>query len=111
MAFEAKGKDLTLDEYNYGMGIPFTLSGDIQKDDQFILRFRTSLQAPVLFEIIHTVTEVNDTDTFEFVLTFTKEQSYKLPKGDYVYSLSQYRDGELFNTLIKSSKLTVKGVA
>lgn len=111
MAFKARGKKLIIDEGDYGKGLPFTLSGDIEVNDKFIFRFSKSTKDPAILELVIEVDELNGNGGFSFDLIFDKEQSSKFRQGSYIYSLSQYRDGEFYDTLIGNEAFEVRGVA
>lgn len=108
----SEGKKIFMDEGDWGLSLPFKLSGDnIQSNDIFQFKIKKSIydKEAIIEKEFTNLTEKDG--TFIFVLDFTEEESKKLPEDKYRYSLKQYRDGELLNTVIKEEYFEVdKGV-
>lgn len=110
MALEAKGKKIYMDEYDFGRSIPFTLEGkDILPTDILVMRIRRNKKSPLILEK-KIENSSNENGKFSFALSFTKEESRKLPANDYFYSLTQIRDDILVDTIIDEEVFVVRSV-
>lgn len=108
----AEGKRIFMDEGDWGLSLPFKLSGnDILSTDVFQFKIKRSIHNEEAI-VEKEFTNLSEKDgEFVFALDFTKEESNKLPEDKYRYGLKQYRDGELLNTVISDGYFEVqKGV-
>ncbi len=103
-------KNIIMNEYDYGLDLPFYLSGDILKTDKIIFSIKKSI-----YQEVDIITKEYTGDDFKeeekkliFNLSFTKEESAKLPAGKYIYIIQQCRGCELHNTIVADGVFEVR---
>ena len=109
---KAQGKTIIMDEGDYGLSLPFKVSGgDIMSTDTIEFRIKTSeYDEDTILKKEYTNLSEED-GKFVFDLSFNETESASLPAGEYQYGLKQYRNGEFLNTVRKSAPFKVdKGV-
>ena len=108
----AKGKTIVMDEGDYGLSLPFKISGgDILSTDTIKFTIKAN-EYDEEAKISKTYTNLTSEDeSFVFDFSLSESESALLPAGDYLYGLKQYRNGEFLNTIRKSATFRVeKGV-
>lgn len=106
------GKTIIMDEGDYGLDLPFKLSGkNILANDTIAFKIGYGLYSDKCIVKKEFNNLVEKDGKFVFVLNFDKNETELLKSGEYVYGLKQYRDGEFLNTIINCEKFIVnKGV-
>ncbi len=104
------GKTINLNEGNYGRSIPFIIKGSVYINDEFVFKIAQDAGKPPILEKVYKVEALNEDNTFSFNFTLTKEESAKLPAGDYAWGLHQYRKEKLYDTLVSNERFKVKEV-
>lgn len=102
--FRAIGTYLKMNEGDYGEIITFNLiEGNILSLDNitFVVE-NIKTKEKILEKDCHFV------DSTSFEVQLSKEDSDKLPKGNYLWGILQERDGELIDTLTIDNKLVVE---
>lgn len=91
---------IIMDENDYGLELPFSLSGDVEETDKIVFIIKENLCSKKI--IIKKEYENCDYEdgVLSFNLSFTQEESKLIPEGEYVYLLKQYR-GDTFRNTIK----------
>lgn len=99
---------ITMDEFDYGLSLPFKISGNVEPNDKFIFIIKKTLHSKK--EIIKK--EYSDCKEEDgklcFDLCFTAEESNLLEVGKYVYVIKQCRECELHNTLEHNGEFEVR---
>ena len=109
----AEGKKIIMDEGDYGLSLPFKLSGNnILITDTIKFKIKKNIYDEEEAIIEKEFTNLSEEDgVIVFSLDFTKNDSNKLTANKYHYGLKQYRNGEFLNTIIKDGDFEVeKGV-
>lgn len=97
---------ILMDAGDWGAELPFELSGDVEATDTFVFCLAAGITEPSL--LVKTLTLTKDNLCF---LSFTETESAALPAGTYRWSLKQFRDGQLLNTVVSSRLFEIqKGV-
>jgi len=101
--FSINGLNIAMFEGDYGERLPINVEkGEILDGDILKVIIKTVRHQ----EIINKEIELSEDDSFIFFLT--KEESAKLSKGTYLWSLKQYREGYLLDTLTANNIFKVK---
>lgn len=97
---------ITMDYGDWGVEIPFSITGDICPSDELVFIIAQRIcEEPIIIKMGHTTAEGY------YSVTLSKEESSLLNAGKYIWGLQQYRDTEFLNTIVNGSKLeVVKGV-
>ena len=91
MALIAEGRKILMNKGDYGIDLPFTMTNfQFEPNDKFLFSITKNGGAKVLEKEYTNLT--GDMSRFAFALSFTKEESAKLDKGVYTYSLIFLRD-------------------
>lgn len=103
----SKGKKIIMDEYDFGLDLPFKLSGDVLATDKIVFTIKKQYEDEVIIKKEYEeLTE--EEGKFVFVLTFTEEETHLIPRGKYNYIIQQCRDCELHNTVESGGEFVVK---
>lgn len=101
--FSINGLNIEMFEGDYGERLPINVEkGEILDGDILKVIIKTVRHQ----EIINKEIELSEDDSFIFFLS--KEESAKLSKGTYLWSLKQYREGYLLDTLTANNIFKVK---
>jgi hypothetical protein len=104
---KGEGKKIIMDEYDYGLDLPFRLSGDILATDKIVFTIRKQYEDKVI--IRKEYRELKEEDgKLVFVLNFTEEEAQLIPHGKYTYIIQQCRGCELHNTVESEGEFVVK---
>ncbi len=104
------GNKIRMDEGDYGLFLPFKISGDVLATDKIEFRIKDNSYSDLILKKDFTDL-VEEDGKFVFKLSFTKEESDKLKEGTYHYGIKQYRDDVLLNTIVEDETFKVdKGV-
>lgn len=105
-----EGDIIMMDEGDYGLSLPFKLSGNVLATDKIKFRIKDNVYSDLIIE--KEFTNLTEEDgKFLFELNFSKENSEKLKEGTYHYGIKQYRDDEFLNTIVDDEIFKVdKGV-
>ena len=103
-----KNKRIIMDEGDYGINLPFKISGEVSESDtfQFIIKKDHNTEEIIKKEYTNLVKDENDKLCFD--LCFSKEEAEKLPVGYYIYLIRQCRESELCNTIENFGEFQVK---
>ena len=95
MAFLAKGNKITMDTYDYGIQLPFDITGDnFQPIDKMRFELRKSKDSENIISKDY-LNELDSTSKFRFFLELTKEESALLTPGNYVYYVKYLKKQKL----------------
>ena len=99
---------IIMDENDYGLELPFNLSGDVNAKDKivFIIKENLCLKQHILKKEYENCKY--EDGVLSFNLSFTKEESELLHEGKYVYVLKQYRGESFLNTIKKDGIFEVE---
>ena len=101
--FNTNGLNIEMFEGDYGERLPINVEkGEILEGDILKMIIKT----PRHEEIVNKQIELSEDDSFIFFLT--KEESESLTKGTYLWSLKQFREGYLIDTLTANNLFKVK---
>ena len=104
---KGEGKKILMDEYNYGIDLPITLSGNVLATDKIVFSVKkTSCKDEKIIKKEFTNLKEEDGKKV-FVLSFTQEESKLIPCGKYVYLIHQCRGCELHNTIVNDGEFIV----
>ena len=111
MALLAEGRKILMNEGDYGVDLPFTMTGfEFEPNDKFLFSItKKGGTSKVLEKEYKNLT--GDMTQFAFALSFTKEESSKLNKGVYDYSLVFLReDANIRSTVVSNEEFRVGDV-
>lgn len=104
---KGEGKKVIMDEYDFGLDLPFKLSGDVLATDKIVFTIKKQYEDEVIIKKEYReLTE--EEGKFVFVLTFTEEEAKLIPRGKYIYIIQQCRNCELHNTVVNDGEFVVK---
>ena len=94
---------------DFGSVLPFTIT-DITLDsneDKILFEIK---KAPNSYTVLSKVysNKLESLREIQFDLSFTKEETARLPRGSYVYYVRHIRDDELRDTLLEDKLFEVK---
>ena len=103
----ANGNDLIMAEGDYGVALPFTFKGmTFGASDCVAFVFKKSMNGTdILTKVFSNIQ--NSTVNLEF----TEAESALFPKGQYIYRVDSYQNGNYKNNLIKLASLKVDDIA
>ena len=92
--FKIDKKNIRMNEGDYGLKLPMTITNVLETDD-LMFNIKNCDGSDVLSKEL-----TYNSETKKYELEFTEEESNKLEKKRYRYSILQLRDGELQNTIV-----------
>lgn len=104
----AEGKKIIMNECDYGLDLPFYLSGDILATDKIVFSIKKDEYKEEKIIRKEFTDLVEEEGKFLFNLSFTEEDSTKLSAGNYIYIIQQCRDCELHNTIVRNGIFEVE---
>ena len=87
-------KNIRMNEGDFGLKLPMTITNVLETDD-LMFNIKGCDGSDVLSKEL-----TYNSETKKYELEFTEEESNKLEKKRYRYSILQLRDGELQNTIV-----------
>ena len=85
MAFLAKGNKITMDVYDYGIQLPFDVTGTVfDLTDKMRFELKKSKDSETLISRDY-LNELDSTSKFRFFLELTKEEAALISPGNYIY--------------------------
>ena len=103
----AEGKKIIMDEGDYGIKLPFKISGDVLETDKFLFVIKKDHNKDEIIRKEYDLIKEED-NKFCFDLSFTKENSKLLTPGYYVYLIRQCRYHEVHNTVERDGEFEVR---
>ena len=104
MALKSEGRKILMNKGDYGIDLPFTMTGfEFEPNDKFLFRITKNNGSNQILEKEYS-NLTGDMSQFAFALSFTKEESLKLDKGSYAYSLIFLRDDANIRSTIVSNE-------
>ena len=101
---ESKNKKITMTRGDFGINLPFTISGaSIEKEDSIKLTIKEEINGEELITKVYTNIKDN---TFDFVLT--KEESEKLKSGTYFYSVDWFKNDVFLSNIVEAETFAVR---
>lgn len=101
--WKASENYLSMAEGDYGIKLPFTVSGATLLDgDSIRFTFKNSINGIAILEKEYTLFVNNSAE-----LEFTEEESALFSVGNYVYNMDWYHDGNFMCNLIPHGVLRV----
>lgn len=85
-------KRITINEGDFGIILPITFNGDVLDTDTINFIIRDREEKEIINKPFNPSGKILN-------LQFTKEESKKLPKGQYFYGMKQFRDTILVNSV------------
>lgn len=108
MAFITKGNKIIMDAYDYGIQLPFDVTGvTFALTDKMRFELKKSKDSDVLF-IKEFRNELDNTAKFRFFLEFTQEESNKITPGNYIYYVKYLKDDEVLDTIVSGEAFQIK---
>lgn len=105
MALKSEGRKILMNKGDYGIDLPFTMTGfEFEPDDKFLFILTKNNGNNQLLEKTYSNLAEDAVSQFAFALSFTKEESLKLDKGSYAYSLIFLRDDANIRSTIVSNE-------
>lgn len=92
--FKIDKKNIRMNEGDYGLKLPMTITNVLETDD-LMFNIKTCDGSDVFSKKL-----TYNSTTKKYELEFTEEESNKLEKKRYRYSILQLRDGALQNTIV-----------
>ena len=94
------GKDITINYGDFGIKTPITITNVLETD---VIKFE-------IYDVSNNIIVEKDLpyEDGKWIFELTKEESQKLNIKNYMYSIKQYRDDVLQNTINKNSLFKVK---
>lgn len=104
MALLAEGRKIRMNKGDYGIDLPFTITQfNFQPNDKVLFILKSNNSTSTLLEKTYTNLK-DDTNKFSFALSFTEDESKKLDKGVYSYSLVFLREDDKIRSTIVSNE-------
>ena len=87
---KSDGKTIIMNEYDYGLDLPFKLSGDVLWADKIVFSIKKNIyqEEKIIRKEFNDL--VNEDEKIVFVLSFTEDEIKLLPSGNYIYMIIQY---------------------
>ena len=97
---KTNGRDITIDYGDFGIKTPITITNVLETD---IVKFE-------IYDVSNNVIVKKDLpyEDGKWIFELTEDDSKKLNIQTYLYSIKQYRDGVLQNTINKDSLFKVE---
>ena len=105
---KSENKRIIMDEGDYGINLPFKISGDVSESDKFLFIIKKDHNQEEIIRKEYSNLSKDEEGKLSFDLCFDKEESMKLPVGYYIYIIRQCRDCELHNTIERNGEFQVK---
>lgn len=99
MALIAKGNKITMDVNDYGIQLPFDVTGAVfEPFDKMRFELKKSKDSDVLFSRDY-LNELDSTSKFRFFLELTQEESSQITQGNYLYFVKYLRNDIILDTI------------
>lgn len=107
MAFITKGNRIIMDAYDYGVQLPFDVTGiTFAPTDKMRFEIKKSKDSETLFTKDY-LNELDSTTKFRFFLEFTKEESDKIAPSNYVYFVRYLKNDTVKDTVVSGEDFKV----
>ncbi len=108
MAFQTKGNKIIMDAYDFGIQLPFDVTGiTFTPTDKIRFEIKKSKDS----ESIVTkdfLNELDSTSKFRFFLEFTEDESKKIIPSNYVYFVRYLKNDVVKDTIVSGEEFKVK---
>lgn len=99
--FKIDKKNIQMNEGDYGIKLPITITNVLETDDlKFVIKKLDNTE-------VLTKKLIYNTETKKFEFELTKDDSNKLAKNNYLYSILQLRNETLKNTIVSNLSYNV----
>ena len=100
-----------MDEFDFGIILPFYFKGDILNTDKIIFSVKKKLNSKDIVVKKEAMELEKQDEKCVFHLIFSEEESHQLPAGKYIWTIKQSRGEEMLNTVVNDGEFEVrKGV-
>lgn len=108
MAFITKGNKIIMDAYDYGIQLPFDVTGAIfTPTDKMRFELKKSKDAGVLLTKEFR-NELDSTSKFRFFLEFDETESSKIAPGNYIYYVKYLKNDVVRDTIVSGEVFQIK---
>lgn len=108
MAFITKGNKIIMDAYDFGIQLPFDVTGvTFAITDKMRFELKKSKDSDVLLAKEFR-NELDSTSKFRFFLQFDQEESSKIAPGNYIYYIKYLRNDEVLDTIVSGEVFQIK---
>ncbi len=108
MALIAKGNKIIMDAYDYGVQLPFDITGaKFNPTDKMRFEIRKSKDSEILLSKDYS-NELDSVDKFRFFLELTQEESSKIAPNNYIYYVRYIVEGNVRDTVASGEEFKVK---
>lgn len=108
MAFNTKGNKVIMDAYDYGIQLPFDITGTVfAPTDKMRFELKKSEDSETLFTKDY-LNELDNTSKFRFFLEMTQKESENLSPGNYVYYVRYIKGGAVKDTVVSGESFKIK---
>lgn len=108
MAFITKGNKIIMDAYDYGIQLPFDVTGaTFAPTDKMRFELKKSKDSETLLtkEFLN---ELDSTTKFRFFLEFSEDESKKIAPGNYVYFVRYLKHDIIQDTVVSGEVFQIK---
>ena len=108
MAFITKGNKIIMDAYDYGIQLPFDITGvTFAPTDKMKFELKKSKDSETLLSKEFS-NELDLTNKFRFFLELTQEESRNIAPGNYVYFVRYLKNDVIQDTVVSGEEFKVK---
>lgn len=108
MAFTTKGSKIIMDAYDYGIQLPFDITGTtFLPTDKMRFEIKKSKDSETLISK-EFLNELDSTTKFRFFLEFTQDESNKITPGNYIYFVKYLKNDVVRDTVASGEPFKVK---
>lgn len=108
MALIAKGNKIIMDAYDYGIQLPFDITGaEFNPTDKMRFEIKKSKDSEAIFTKDFS-NELDSTSKFRFFLELTQDESSNIAPNNYVYFVKYVKEGTVQDTIVSGEDFKVK---
>lgn len=108
MAFNTKGNKIIMDAYDYGIQLPFDITGAaFAPSDKMRFELKKSEDSEVLLTK-EFYNELDSASKFRFFLELNQQEANLIPPANYVYYVRYIKEGTVKDTVVSGEVFKVK---
>ena len=108
MAFITKGNKIIMDAYDYGIQLPFDVTGvTFAPSDKMRFELKKQKDTETLLTKDFS-NELDSTSKFRFFLEFSEEESNKIAPGNYIYYIKYLKNDIVRDTVVSGEVFQIK---
>ncbi len=108
MAFITKGNKIIMDAYDYGIQLPFDVTGiTFAPTDKMRFELKKSKDSETLLTKDF-LNELDSTSKFRFFLELTEDESKNITPGNYIYFVRYLKHDTIQDTVVSGETFQIK---